>query len=420
MYPLQIFDITNTNKNTKIIESNELYIFSPFRVNSQFKLGYHHFIDRTRDALDITKKLETKNEFYYIVNEFEIVIPDYKDSIYNLTQIYFKNKNTNYSKNFYILWEIFFIFNLFDKNTRTISVCSNNNEECTDTINYYSKIILNYDASKFKIININIDQEKEYEYNNDTKNQYLDTITNKTSKLYPSKVIKDKLMSDLIILNCENIYSNNNNNKEFESYKLFLGELLIILSTLNKNGNCVFKIFDTFTLITLKIIYILTEVFENVYITKPMLSRLSNSEKFIICKNYLYNYENKKINNIIKMLEEILKKIDCKLFLNDIFVDFQLSNDFINNFKFINIKLVNQQQILINEIVKYIKENNYFGDKFHEAKNKQIKASEWWISMFFPPSSNIYISNKEKITNLTKGVIEKNNIEKEKLVSNFI
>ena len=120
------------------------------------------------------------------------------------------------------------------------------------------------------------------------------------------------------------------------------------------------------------------------------------------------------------MIETIFTNMNSNTFINDIFVDIELPSEFINNFKFINVKLVNQQQILINEIVKYIKENNYFGDKFHESKNKQIEATKWWIKLFYPPSNNIYETNKQNIDTMLKNIITKNNIEKEKFLSNFI
>jgi 23S rRNA U2552 (ribose-2'-O)-methylase RlmE/FtsJ len=296
---------------------------------------------------------------------------------------------------------------------------SNDTSDCIDTISYYSEKILGIESSKFEINNINIIPEKEFEYNKDNKNQYLNKISKKENFNSPSKFIKSKKYSDLIIANSENYYSSNNN-KEHESYKLFLGELLVILSSLNKNGNCVFKFFDTFTFVTLKIIYILSSLFEEVHINKPLLSRLSDSEKYLICKKYKYDTNDKKINKIIKMLEEIISKIDSNNFLNDIFVDYTLPDAFINNFKFINTKLVNEQQILINEIVKYIKDNNYFGDRFHESKNKQIEATKWWVGLFFPPSNNIYQTNKETVQQMLKNTVNKHNSEKEKFLSNFI
>ena len=419
MYSLLIFELSIDDKNNKIIESDELTILSPFKSNPQCKLGYHHFIDRTRDALGITKKLDTKNDFYYVVNEFETIIPDYSEHISNLTKIYLNNKDLEFGPDFYKFWEILFIFNIIDKNTKTISTITNDSSDCIDCITYFSEKILGIESSKFEINNINIIPEKEFEYNKDNKNQYLNKISKKENFNSPSKFIKSKKYSDLIIANSENYYSSNNN-KEHESYKLFLGELLVILSSLNKNGNCVFKFFDTFTFVTLKIIYILSSLFEEVHINKPLLSRLSDSEKYLICKKYKYDTNDKKINKIIKMLEEIISKIDSNNFLNDIFVDYTLPDAFINNFKFINTKLVNEQQILINEIVKYIKDNNYFGDRFHESKNKQIEATKWWVGLFFPPSNNIYQTNKETVQQMLKNTVNKHNSEKEKFLSNFI
>ncbi len=419
MYSLLIFDLSKNDKTNKILESEDLTIYSPFKSHPLFKLGYHHFIDRTREALNITKKLDTKNEFYYVVNEFETTIQDYDETIENLSKIYLNNNELKFGRDFYKFWELLFIFNIIDKNTKTITNITNDSSDCLDAIAYYSEKILSYDSSKFQINNVNVNQEKEFEFDKNKQNQFLNKITKKENYISPAKFIKTNKTSDIIIANSENIYSSINN-KEDESYKLILGELLIILKSLNKNGNCVFKIYDTFTSITLKIIYILTTLFDESYIYKPLLSRLSESEKYIVCKKFKHDPNDKTTKKLSDMIEKILKNIDSNEFLNDIFVDIEVPNDLQNILKFINTKLVNKQQILINEIVKYIKENNYFGDKFHESKSKQIEATKWWIKMFYPPSNNIYQNNKETIDKLVKTTIEKNNMEKDKFISTFI
>ena len=38
---------------------------------------------------------------------------------------------------------------------------------------------------------------------------------------------------------------------------------------------------------------------------------------------------------------------------------------------------------MINKIVTYIKENNYFGEEYHENKEKSIEATKWWSEKFF-------------------------------------
>jgi len=91
-----------------------------------------------------------------------------------------------------------------------------------------------------------------------------------------------------------------------------------------------------------------------------------------------------------------------------------------DTFKVINIKIVNQQQIVINDIVKYIKDNNYYGDKYHEYRNQQLEASQWWITNFLPPSNNLYKTNKDNFEKNIKSTIDKNNLEKDKFINQLV
>ena len=43
---------------------------------------------------------------------------------------------------------------------------------------------------------------------------------------------------------------------------------------------------------------------------------------------------------------------------------------------YLNISIANKQQIMINKIVKYIKENNYYGEKYHNYRNDQIESTK--------------------------------------------
>ena len=208
-------------------------------------------------------------------------------------------------------------------------------------------------------------------------------------------------------------------NSSDTNYITILSELLGILNCQEKNGNLVFKMFDTFNMTMVKIMYTLSSLYEQVYIYKPYTSRLSDSEKYIICKKYKYSPDDKNIKTLISDIEKIIEMSSGNKYLNDIFVDIEVPNDFINTIKFINIKLVNIEQIQVNEIIKYIQENNYFGDKYHTFKNNQIEASKWWVETFYPPTANIAKSSKETIDKLFNSYIEKNNSEKEKFIANL-
>ena len=58
-----------------------------------YSLGFHSFLHRTKNAMSITNNLQTKNKFYYIVNPFEHVVPNYEDSLKNLTKEYLNLKD---------------------------------------------------------------------------------------------------------------------------------------------------------------------------------------------------------------------------------------------------------------------------------------------------------------------------------------
>jgi hypothetical protein len=128
----------------------------------------------------------------------------------------------------------------------------------------------------------------------------------------------------------------------------------------------------------------------------------------------------KNTDKIIAILEDILKSFNNKNYIFDIFPDIKISRDYMSFFTFVNTKLVNNQQIMINEIIKYIKENNYFGDKYHIYRDKQIESSKWWIKSFYPPSENIYEKNKEDLGKLYKVTQEKLNLECQKFLESLV
>ena len=46
------------------------------------------------------------------------------------------------------------------------------------------------------------------------------------------------------------------------------------------------KIFDIFTQATIDLLYLLSLLYEKVYIIKPNTSRIANSEKYVVCKKF--------------------------------------------------------------------------------------------------------------------------------------
>jgi 23S rRNA U2552 (ribose-2'-O)-methylase RlmE/FtsJ len=78
------------------------------------------------------------------------------------------------------------------------------------------------------------------------------------------------------------------NYQEIFISKLLFAQLVFALSMQKKGGSFVLKIFDSFMKHTLDILYILSSFYEKVYIIKPQTSRYANSEKYVVCKGFLF------------------------------------------------------------------------------------------------------------------------------------
>ncbi|KAL6066416.1 Cap-specific mRNA (nucleoside-2'-O-)-methyltransferase 1 [Balamuthia mandrillaris] len=74
------------------------------------------------------------------------------------------------------------------------------------------------------------------------------------------------------------------NYQELFSGHVLLSEIVVMLKTLRPGGNFVCKVYDCFSDLTASALYIMTLLFDEVFIIKPLHSRVVNSERFIVCK----------------------------------------------------------------------------------------------------------------------------------------
>lgn len=83
-------------------------------------------------------------------------------------------------------------------------------------------------------------------------------------------------------------FSLNYEQQEIQSLNLIYAQIMYAI-IMQKEGGCfVLKIFDIFYKPSLELIYLLNCFYKNVSICKPKTSRFANSEKYIICKGFLF------------------------------------------------------------------------------------------------------------------------------------
>ena len=94
-------------------------------------------------------------------------------------------------------------------------------------------------------------------------------------------------------------YDEANNQESLEAH-LNLGQVVCALRTLKEGGSMVCKTFMFFKPMTMSLLYLLTSVFDQFTISKPMTSRPANAEIYLVGKGYRNN------EDVTAKLEELL------------------------------------------------------------------------------------------------------------------
>jgi len=102
---------------------------------------------------------------------------------------------------------------------------------------------------------------------------------------------KEKYASSMDLITADGgfDFSNDFNNQEISIANLLFAQMAYALCMQKKNGSFILKIFDCFMPHTIDLLFILSSFYDKVYITKPQTSRYANSEKYIVCKKFLFS-----------------------------------------------------------------------------------------------------------------------------------
>jgi len=166
-------------------------------------------------------------------------------------------------------------------------------------------------------------------------------------------------------------FSLNYNNQELLSYRLLYCEIYSALKIQKDGGTFIIKFFDILYYNTIQLLYILYLCYDEIIIFKPDTSRFSNSEKYIVCKNYKYN------KDIIKILYDNFESY------NDLSIYVPLT--FIEELKKYNYIYIEKQieniELIIHNINNNLNNNNL---------KEQIKmAKSWCLKYNLPINNNI-------------------------------
>jgi 23S rRNA U2552 (ribose-2'-O)-methylase RlmE/FtsJ len=425
-YPIEICQIPICEK----ISVDKMNIISSSKIaHPMIQYGFHQIIHETKDKMKIVGTVKNKNT-YLVNNKFERYVDKYDNDIGNVSKKYFKldNKPKILSRAFYKLWELIFMFDLIPSTPGFTSahLAEGPGSFIQATI-MYREMVANAKKDNYHAITLHpsdlqeyipkLDKDFEKYYSKDGRYHQYKThstkqsagskkksdgnLTNpKTIKLFSNTFTKKKV--DLVTAD-GGFNWKDENLQEQEAFKLILGQVTAALKIQKKGGNFICKLFETFTKPTLKILNILSVLYEKVILIKPYMSRESNSEKYVVCLKYLDN-NSKLVDKMEKLVESAFA--NPKSHIVDILSTLDLSKQFQASVMKYNSSLTNKQVRQIDKIVSFIKSRNYYGNEYNKSRDEQIKATKEWIKHFFPDKKDLSFS-KKKIREEIEKVIER-------------
>ena len=334
-------------KNNNIVNVNpiskETTLYKPYISCSLYNY-YNEIREQIVDVLLKSNDLSynTFDEIIKIVNPYEYIFSKVPGSKFSVSKL--KPK----SNLFYDFLEISSCLNIFEnfvnKKMNSLHITKNNSdtiecfemlrEGCYDNILYYDKL----NDEIFKSIC-------------DTKFDFLFFETNE---------------------NCINQYIYN-----------IIQFVMTIFRNQKNEGVTIIKINNIFYKPIVDILYLLTSMYEKVYIIKPNTSNITTFDKYIVCKNFIYN-DNKITHyktNYYKLLI-FLKRLENNYITS--IIDFELPYYFITKLDDMNITIGQQQLEALNQIIGILKNKNKY-DKIETIKKSNIQKSVNWCEKYKIP-----------------------------------
>jgi hypothetical protein len=301
-------------------------------------------------------------------------------------------------------------------------------------INHYTTEILNKKI-KFILQSLNHNMYKhafrpcKYMYETyKNKYDYGPNLTGDITDLDNIKYYRKKYYNynfSLITADCGMDCSDDFSQQENNIISLIVGQFITAIGLSCKGSNYIFKLFTLYENVTQQLIFLLGLLYDNVYISRTLSTKITSGEVYCVCKYFKYTKEN--IDNLFNDLcvwytQFKLKENNNANLLNNIINDqFYEHIDGINktllyrrllNINFMYFRYLNYEVTFKNsKISKYINDlSNHYVDYFISFYNiQQLSNNHKLVSHIFVQKKNNI--QKRSIVDFTSTIYKINNIE---------
>lgn len=338
---IDIHLLTNVDYDYNVYISPSLYFYLN-EINNQIQ---SEVITIDNDKTDIIKTYE------YLYNP----IPEFVCSN--------KTKNIFYFE----LLEIFYTTNI-------LSLYNNINK-----LNIFH--FTNYSESSIEVMNTLRENSKDFNiYDDFIYKNLINICTNSINKYNYLRFNYDILIFEFDVENIDYI-------------KNILCMLYIICNCQSLNGSVIIKIKNIYHKVIIDILYILSSMYDKVYIIKPSVSNVFEDDKFIVCKKMTSN-------NIVVNMDKFIVNLKNENLIQSI-INNNLSYFFINKLEEINIIIGQTQLDYLNQLNSFIKSKNK-EEKIKTIKKNNIQKCISWCEKLNIPyknndKSNVFSNKMNKI-----------------------
>lgn len=225
---------------------------------------------------------------------------------------------------------------------------------------------------------------------------------NNLYELFIQKCYNNKL--DLII--CEFHPDEYNDTTKYINNMILI--LLIIIKYQINEGICIIKIDNILYKTVIDVIFILSGIYDKIYLVKPSISNITKGDRYLICKGFNENCHNR--NNLLLSIEEnLLSKINNNELMNNKYIISIIDNDLpyylLNKLEESNLVIGQQQLEAYDQIINIFKNRNR-EEKLENLKRSHIqKCIQWCEKNQLPHNKfidkvNIFLTPKKKIANI--------------------
>ena len=377
--------LLSKGSKTNNIDNVELSTCNKNKINI-FKT-YNDILSDKKKEIDKEDIQKYWDKMKKIGNPFELIYTSYNkkrknDSISSYSPI---------SRSYFKLWEIYFNFDLFEnekENIHFVHLAEGPGGFMESSINYCK--LKNFKKCKYWGITLKPNDEYVPDWN---KLKKMFKKDNNCYIEYGDLYVYNDVLNFIKKINCKcHIvtadggfdYSNDFNGQELNSSRIIYSEIATALNILKKDGHFIIKLFDLFTLNSIQYLQLLNNCFEKVTIFKPETSRPANSEKYIVCTNYLDNLTKEQKYNLLLNIDKWIVNENEQI----IFKKYKISNELYYDIDKLNKMYIDFQiksiNYILNIIIKKLNKNEY-----HNTLKEQVfNAIEWCEKYKIPVNEN--------------------------------